>query len=48
MLMVRHREATKISVQTILSIAERNQVPIFIDVSIIVIVKRQEDFMSCE
>jgi len=48
MLMARHREATKNSVQTILSIAERNQFPVFIAVSIFVIVKRPEDIMSCE
>ena len=45
--MERHREATKKSVQTVLSVAERNQVPIFIAVPIFVVVKRQED-MSCE
>jgi hypothetical protein len=41
MLLVRHREATKNSAQTVLSVAERNQVPIFIAVSIFVVVERE-------
>jgi hypothetical protein len=40
MLMVRYREATQNSAQTVLSVAERNQVSIFIAVSIFVVAER--------
>ena len=40
MLMARLREATNNSAQTVLSVSERNQVPIFIAVSIFVVVER--------